>query len=450
MNTLNGGTPWQSSNDGSGSGLDADLLDGVQGSGYVRANSTSAGNIDADWGQSFKTFDPIPSGTPPIPSPNLRTINIGENYARRTQVAFNYATDQAWFRRRHNTTWHGWNQFFHTGNDGSGSGLDADLLDGVQGSGYVKTTGTQTIGGVTTFSSGANALSTAGGAVRITGGLGVGYNVYANAFLRQGNTVWDVGNDGSGSGLDADLLDGVQGSGYVNTTGTQTIGGVKTFSSNLTAGGRVYIQGSTTNFLGQGPYSSTNLGINFGSSLFFYSGTTQLAFFSTTNAWFNKKIVVQGATTQTAATPNIQSIAQGSGNGVTQYHINFCNSGQTVHGRITSNNFSTTYATTSDYRVKEDVQEMEGATERLLQLNPVNFKWKGSEIRTDGFLAHEVDAIVPDAVVGVKDATEEVTDDEGVTTTIDSLQALDQAKLVPLLIKTIQELEARITALENA
>jgi hypothetical protein len=250
--------------------------------------------------------------------------------------------------------------------------------------------------------------------------------------------------------LDADLLDGVQGSGYVNTTGTQTIGGVKTFSSDVTAGGRVYIQGSTTNFLGQGPYSSSNLAINFGNALFFYSGTTQLAFLSTNNAWFNKRTVVQGGTTQTASTPNIQSIAQGSGNGVTQYHVNFCNSGQTVHGRITSNNFSTTYATTSDYRVKEDVREMEGATERLLQLNPVNFKWKGSELRTDGFLAHEVDAIVPDAVVGVKDATEEVTDDEGVTTTVDSLQALDQAKLVPLLIKTIQELEARITALENA
>jgi hypothetical protein len=228
------------------------------------------------------------------------------------------------------------------------------------------------------------------------------------------------------------------------------LSGTAYVGTDLIAGGRVYIQGSTTNFLAQGPYSPTNLSINFGSTLFLYSGTTQLAFFSSNNAWFNKRAVVDGRTTQTAATPNIQSIAEGSGNGVTQYHVNFCNSGQTVHGRITSNNFSTTYATTSDYRVKEDVREMEGATERLLQLNPVNFKWKGGELRTDGFLAHEVDAIVPEAVVGVKDATEEVTDDEGVTTTVDSLQALDQAKLVPLLIKTIQELEARITALENA
>jgi len=80
----------------------------------------------------------------------------------------------------------------------------------------------------------------------------------------------------------------------------------------------------------------------------------------------------------------------------------------------------------------------------------------GSETRTDGFLAHEVKEIVYDAVVGEKDATETVVeivvDEEGneteVTKVVDSLQALDQAKLVPLLVKTIQELEARIRALE--
>ena len=93
---------------------------------------------------------------------------------------------------------------------------------------------------------------------------------------------------------------------------------------------------------------------------------------------------------------------------------------------------------------------MSAATPTLLALRPINFQWKGSDLRTDGFLAHEVAELVPDAVVGIKDATEEVTDDNDVTTTVDSLQALDQAKLIPLLVKTIQELEARITALESA
>jgi hypothetical protein len=101
---------------------------------------------------------------------------------------------------------------------------------------------------------------------------------------------------------------------------------------------------------------------------------------------------------------------------------------------------------------------MAEATSRLLALNPVNFQWKDSDIRTDGFIAHEVADIVSDAVVGEKDATEVhvdyVDNEDGsrteVESVVDSLQALDQAKLVPLLVKTIQELEARITALEGA
>ena len=85
---------------------------------------------------------------------------------------------------------------------------------------------------------------------------------------------------------------------------------------------------------------------------------------------------------------------------------------------------------------------MVNATSRLMSLNPVNFQWKDSDIRTDGFLAHEVAEVVSDAVVGEKDAVDEKGNDE--------LQSLDQSKLVPLLVKTIQELEARITVLENA
>jgi hypothetical protein len=86
---------------------------------YVVANGTSAGDIDADWGQSFKTFDPVPSGTPPLASPNIRTINIGENYARRTQLAFDYASDVAYFRRRNDSGWQTWREFIHSGNIGS-------------------------------------------------------------------------------------------------------------------------------------------------------------------------------------------------------------------------------------------------------------------------------------------------------------------------------------------
>ena len=281
--------------------------------------------------------------------------------------------------------------------------------------------------------------------VGTAGNTNFGISTHVGALVHQ----WDgSGNSyASGSSRAPIFYDSNNTAYYVdpNTTGTSV-----NVAGDIIAGGRVYTGGTTTNFIGDGPYSNVNMGINFGSSVFFYAGATQLAFFSTQNAVFNRRLIIAGGTTETGTDPNITSKAQSSTNGVTQYHINFTNSSGTVHGRITSNNFSTTYATTSDYRVKEDLQEMENATSRLLQLKPINFKWIGSEQRTDGFLAHEVKEVVPDAVVGEKDATEEITDEEGITKTVSSLQALDQAKLVPLLVKTIQELEARISALENA
>ena len=111
-------------------------------------------------------------------------------------------------------------------------------------------------------------------------------------------------------------------------------------------------------------------------------------------------------------------------------------------GAITTNTTSTTYSTSSDYRLKENVTTSWDATSRLKQLKPSRFNFKGDKDTTvDGFLAHEVSSIVPEAITGEKDAV----DEDG---NIDP-QGIDQSKLVPLLVKTVQELEARITALES-
>jgi hypothetical protein len=99
----------------------AGAISGLVVGDFVRAYPTGAGNIDSDWGQSFKTFDPIPSGTPPLQSPNIRTINIGDSYARRTQLAFDYSSDVAYFRRRTETGWFTWREFIHSGNIASQS-----------------------------------------------------------------------------------------------------------------------------------------------------------------------------------------------------------------------------------------------------------------------------------------------------------------------------------------
>ena len=122
----------------------------------------------------------------------------------------------------------------------------------------------------------------------------------------------------------------------------------------------------------------------------------------------------------------------------------------TVGGSIvfTNGGSSTAYVTSSDHRLKENVSYEFDATTRLKQLKPCRFNFKKTpNITVDGFLAHEVTA-VPEAVVGEKDA---VDLDGNIQP-----QAIDQAKLVPLLTKALQEavakietLEAKVTALES-
>lgn len=75
---------------------------------YVRAFGTSSDNINSDWGQSFKTFDPIPSGTPPEQNPNISILNIGENFNRRKQLAFIWNNDNIYYRRHTDSGFTNW------------------------------------------------------------------------------------------------------------------------------------------------------------------------------------------------------------------------------------------------------------------------------------------------------------------------------------------------------
>jgi hypothetical protein len=167
----------------------------------------------------------------------------------------------------------------------------------------------------------------------------------------------------------------------------------------------------------------------------------------------------------------------------------------TAVGSISVTGSATAYNTSSDYRLKTNVQPMTGATATFKQLKPVNFEWIADGTRVDGFLAHELQEVIPAAATGSKDAMQdeeyEVTpavyedvitpevdavdatfDVEGVeltpaveavpestesvlvteavmaTRSVPDMQGIDQSKIVPLLTATIQELIARIEALE--
>ena len=123
--------------------------------------------------------------------------------------------------------------------------------------------------------------------------------------------------------------------------------------------------------------------------------------------------------------------------------MQFTRNGSVIGSVSMNGTTAVAYNTSSDYRLKENVTADWDATTRLKQLNPVRFNFIADADRTvDGFLAHEVQGIVPEAITGTKD---EVDEDGNPV-----MQGIDQSKIVPLLVKTIQELEARIAALETA
>ena len=111
-------------------------------------------------------------------------------------------------------------------------------------------------------------------------------------------------------------------------------------------------------------------------------------------------------------------------------------------GTISTSGTSTSYNTSSDYRLKENIKPIENILERFKKLKPCSFNFlTDKKMIVDGFLAHEVQEVIPEAVTGVKDEM----DEDGTP----KYQGIDQAKLVPLLVASVQEILKRLEALEK-
>ena len=130
--------------------------------------------------------------------------------------------------------------------------------------------------------------------------------------------------------------------------------------------------------------------------------------------------------------------------------IDFVRSNNSTRGYIAMNPYSVQYNSTSDYRLKRNVTPMENSIDRIKLLKPSRFNWVEGpdDYVVDGFIAHEVQDVVHDAVSGEKDAVHENNEP--------AYQGIDQSKLVPLLtaalqdaITKIEQLETRIQTLEN-
>ena len=189
-------------------------------------------------------------------------------------------------------------------------------------------------------------------------------------------------------------------------------------------------------------------------------GTTRY-FRIDTNSYFGSYVVLKGGLSVTGAitAENASSIALALNRTGTDGDIaHFRNDGVTV-GRISVSASTTSYLTTSDYRLKENIVDISDALGRLELLKPYRFNFLSSPSKTvDGFIAHEVQDVVPEAIEGIKDEMEEyeitapVHDkygnilEEAVMGIRPKYQSIDQSKLVPLLVAAMQEMRAEYKA----
>jgi hypothetical protein len=118
------------------------------------------------------------------------------------------------------------------------------------------------------------------------------------------------------------------------------------------------------------------------------------------------------------------------------YAAIFSNNGNTFStcGTIQVSGSTTSYNTSSDYRLKENVAPMTGALAKVLELNPVTYTWKVDGSDGQGFIAHELQEVAPYAVSGEKDGEE--------------MQGVDYGKITPLLTAALQEAIAEIQSLK--
>jgi hypothetical protein len=130
-----------------------------------------------------------------------------------------------------------------------------------------------------------------------------------------------------------------------------------------------------------------------------------------------------------------------SNNGLSVYYPAYFYYNGGLNGNIATTSTATIYATSSDYRLKENIAPMTGALSVVNQLKPCTYTWKSDNSQGQGFIAHELQEVVPDCVIGEKDA---VNEDGSIKP-----QSIDTSFLIATLTAAIQEQQAIITDLKS-
>jgi hypothetical protein len=204
--TVNGNQVWHAGNDGPGSGLDADTLDGFHASSFAlssHGHDTLADdyltNHRAYTNNDFKAagfqVNHLDYSSAVKPSGVVDGYVFTLNYDSSLwagQGFFDPRNNSMWIRCQNNGTWQPWEKVWHSGNDGAGSGLDADLLDGYHASAFAKLSGATFTGAITVQAGGDSVIN-----LRVPDGDPNDWN-YISFFGRDGVRDCYIGTDGSG------------------------------------------------------------------------------------------------------------------------------------------------------------------------------------------------------------------------------------------------------------
>jgi len=362
---------WNDGNDGSGSGLDADLLDGVHGSSFLRSDTadTASGALTftgavtlgngANYFNGHHYFTAYDTNGNHYPHYLSGGSNNGAQVNIRVQQPSSSGYDVFYIPGGSNDiTWRG-NKVWNAGNDGSGSGLDADLLDGYHLSTTRNAANTVPVRDANGYLQLGWINTTSGATTSTINKIYASYDDYVRyvtpATLVSQLGLWTSGNDGSGSGLDADLLDGVHGSSFVrNNNGSQSVSG-----------------GFFTNS-GLGSSGANTMAANLGTA-----ATT----------WNNAQLELRNTDAGRVGMTFHRS-------GYTEISLSHYTSGVLeLSGSFTASGNVTAY---SDERLKSNIQTIPDALDKVSALRGVTFEKDG--VAGLGVIAQEVQKVLPEVV----------------------------------------------------